>query len=60
MIIHINTVSGKIIAGSVTFNSLENNIFNLPLKRCSDKSASIAFSIEFSKVKKIRDIEGKT
>ena len=56
--ISINTVSGKIIAGMVNFNAIQSTSFTLPLKRCSDKAATVALSVSFSKVNKIKDIEG--
>ncbi|MCB0369399.1 MAG: hypothetical protein KDD45_08095 [Bdellovibrionales bacterium] len=41
LIIAINTSSGKITAGMVTLDATENGSFVLPLKKCSDKAASV-------------------
>ena len=57
MLISIITSSGKISAGTVSFNATEDGRLTLPLKRCSDKSASISLQVECAKVHKIRDIE---
>ena len=57
--VSINTVSGKIVAGIVGFNALDNNTATLPLKRCSDKTATITLSVSFEKVRKVRDVEGE-
>jgi hypothetical protein len=56
--VSINTSSGKIVAGAVSFNALQKATLSLPLKRCSDKAAVISLEISFEKLKKIKDIEG--
>jgi hypothetical protein len=57
LIVSINTVSGKIAAGTITFNAIQNKTLTLPLKRCSDKTAEATLSIGFAKIRKIRDLE---
>lgn len=54
--ISINTPSGKIVAGVVSFNAVQKGTFTLPFKRCSDKSAVAVLNIAFTKVKKIKDL----
>jgi hypothetical protein len=56
LIISINTGSGKIVAGVVSFNALKNGTFTLPFKRCSDKNAVAVLNISFTKIKKIKDL----
>lgn len=57
LIVSINTSSGKIVAGVVTFNAIQNCTAVLPLKRCSDKSAEVSINIGFARIKKLKDIE---
>lgn len=57
LIVSINTVSGKIVAGTVSFNAVQNNNLALPLKRCSDKTAEVSLNVAFARIGKIRDIE---
>lgn len=45
--VSINTVSGKIVAGIVSFNALDSITATLPLKRCSDKTATITLNVSF-------------
>ena len=56
LIISINTSSGKIVAGVVTFNAIQNISKTFPLKRCSDKTAEAKLSIGFARIKKIREV----
>lgn len=55
--VSINTVSGKIAAGTITFNAIQNTTLTLPLKRCSDKTAEATLNIAFARIHKIRDVE---
>jgi len=56
LIISIKTASGKIIAGVVSFNILQNNTMTLPLKRCSDKAATVTLHISHAKIQKLKDL----
>ncbi len=58
--VSINTTSGKIVAGVVAFNPIQNTEENLSLKRCSDKNASVAVKISFEKLRKLKDIDGES
>ena len=56
--VSINTVSGKIVAGIVSFNALDSITATLPLKRCSDKTATVTMSVSFERIRKVKDVEG--
>jgi hypothetical protein len=56
LIISINTPSGKIVAGVVSFNAVQKGSFTLPFKRCSDKAAIAVLNTAFTKIKKIKDL----
>jgi hypothetical protein len=56
LIISVKTASGKIVAGVVSFNMLQDNTIAIPFKRCSDKAATAFLHISYTKVQKLKDL----